>query len=62
MSLGGRPCALGKKRVLVPAIPMSWHDRVGHYCQTNNSPYLTPRQWRRTEKKANHMARRNGSP
>lgn len=39
------------------AAPMGWHERVGHYCQHNASPYLTPRQWRRTEKKAARLAR-----
>lgn len=62
MSLGGRPCELGKKRELVPAVPTSWHARIGYYCRTNTSPYLTSRQWRRAEKKAGHLARRNGSP
>lgn len=39
------------------AAPMGWHTRVGHYCQHNASPYLTPRQWRRAEKKAGRLAR-----
>jgi hypothetical protein len=50
MSLGGRPCALGKKREIVPAVPLGWGKRLMHY--GNDVFKLTPRQRRRfTQKK-----------
>jgi hypothetical protein len=62
MSLGGRPCALGKKREIVPAIPMSPNRRIiGYFKNTGNME--TPRQLRRRKHKLGHLAtleRRNG--
>jgi hypothetical protein len=54
MSLGGRPCAQGKKRELVPAIPMSWAKRLSNYevqRGSETSQALTPRQLRRFHQK-----------
>ena len=60
MSLGGRPCALGKKREIVPAIPMSWETRLDHYQDRNGGEdgTLTPSQRRRWLKKKHAQAAR----
>ena len=58
MSLGGRPCALGKKREIVPAIPMSRATRRGNYERQNYGFPLTPRQVRRLKQKRWPVTRR----
>lgn len=61
MSLGGRPCAQGKKREIVPAVPMGWNTRLANYRRQNGCEQLTPRQLRRLTKKSEaHERRRRG--
>ena len=58
MSLGGRPCALGKKRELVPAVPMGWGTRLANYRRQNGGLRITAPQMRRLTKKSEAMERR----
>ena len=61
MSLGGRPCEQGKKREIVPAVPLTTTARAKGYARqagqvTEDGEISiawepTPRQWRRMEKK-----------
>lgn len=72
MSLSGRPCAQGKKRKIVPAVPMTWHARRRGYARQAGavsedgeiaaSWEPTPRQWHRLEqKRRHHDARKAGA-
>ena len=64
MSLGGRPCAQGRKRELVPAIPLTPHARMTGYARQagmltreggiSTAWEPTPRQRRRAGKKQRH--------
>ena len=64
MSLGGRPCAQGKKREIVPAVPLTPQARVKGYARqagklTEDGEISiawqpTSRQWRRAGKKQRH--------
>jgi hypothetical protein len=60
MSLGGRPCALGTKREIVPAVPMDQWARLDNYAVQNGGgdKVLTPRQRRRWLKKKHAQAAR----
>jgi hypothetical protein len=71
VSLGGRPCAQGKKREIVPAVPMTWDARMKGYARQAGAVgedgeitaswwhRVTPRQCRRLEKKRRHHDARN---
>lgn len=71
MSLGGRPCAQGKKREIVPAVPLTDEARAMNYARqaglltTEGEISIawepTPRQFRRMEKKRRHHDARTGA-
>lgn len=64
MSLGGRPCAQGKRREIVPAVPLTREARQTGYARQAGMltrdggisiAWLpTPRQERRSRKKQRH--------
>ncbi len=64
MSLGGRPCAQGKPREIVPAVPLTWDARMLGYArqagmltgdgEVSIAWQPTPRQWHRLEQKRRH--------
>lgn len=64
MSLGGRPCAQGIRREIVPAVPLTWDARMKGYARQAGALSedaeiavtwcATPRQQRRMEKKQRH--------
>ena len=69
MSLGGRPCAQGIRREIVPAVPLTWDARRKGYArqagavsedgQVAATWQLTPRQRQRAQKKQRHHDARN---
>ena len=69
MSLSGRPCAQGKRREIVPAVPLTWSARMKGYARQAGAVgedgeiaagwQLTPRQRRRGQKKQRHHDARN---
>ncbi len=64
MSLGGRPCAQGVRREIVPAVPLAWNARMANYARQAGAVCKdgriaawwqpTPRQWHRLEQKRRH--------
>jgi len=64
MSLGGRPCAQGKRREIVPAVPLTWDARLTGYArqaggltpdgEISIAWLFTPRQLHRAVKKQRH--------
>lgn len=71
MSLGGRPCEQGKKREIVPAVPLTWGARAVGYArqagQLADDGHIadawgpTPAQWHRMKKKQQHHDARTGA-
>jgi hypothetical protein len=71
MSLGGRPCEQGKKREIVPAVPLTHEARMKNYARQAGRltedggisiAWLpTLRQYRRLNKKDRHHTARAGS-
>ena len=72
MSLGGRPCAQGKKREIVPAVPITRDARIAGYARQAGAVgedggitvtwQPTARQRRRTGKKQRHHDARQQTP
>ncbi len=64
MSLGGRPCAQGVRREIVPAVPLTWNARMANYARQAGRIgedgevvagwLVSDRQWRRLEQKRRH--------
>ena len=64
MSLGGRPCAQGIRREIVPAVPLTWNARMTNYArqagritedgEVDAGWLVSPRLWRRLEQKRRH--------
>ena len=64
MSLGGRPCAQGTRREIVPAVPLTWNARMANYARQAGRIgedgevvagwLVSDRQWHRLEQKRRH--------
>jgi len=72
MSLGGRPCAQGKRREIIPAVPFSPHTRTVTYARQAGRVFEdgsiaatwqpAPAQRRRIQKKRRHHDARASRP